>query len=80
MAPPRLKNSEHNFVYQEVWTAAVGKELVCERETDISYDLYAVAVKRMGNIIGRKLSNVVARIQQGFSNSSMLHVPCGRLP
>ena len=33
-----------------VWAAAVDKELVCERETDNSYDLYAVAVKRMGNI------------------------------
>ena len=45
----------------QVWAAAVGKELVCERETDNSYDLYAVAVKRMGNIIGhlpRKLSKL----------------------
>ena len=48
-----LYSSYH--IYQEVWAAAVGKELVCERETDVSYDLYAVAVKRMGNIIGRKL-------------------------
>ena len=39
-------------IYQEVWAAAVGEELVCEREMDHSYDRYAVAVKRMGNIIG----------------------------
>ena len=45
----------------QVWAAAVDKELVCEREMDNSYDLYAVAVKRMGNIIGhlpRKLSKL----------------------
>ena len=38
-------------VYQEVWTAAVGEELVCEREPHNSHDRYAVAVKRMGIII-----------------------------
>ena len=46
-------------IYQEVWTAPVGKELVCEREPHNSHDHYAVAVKRMGIIIGhlpRKLS------------------------
>ena len=54
-----LYSSYH--IHQEVWAAAVGKELVCEREMDNSYDLYAVAVKRMGNIIGhlpRKLSKL----------------------
>ena len=48
-------------IYQEVWAAAVGEELVCEREMDNSYDYYAVAVKRIGNIIGhlpRKLSKL----------------------
>lgn len=29
---------------------AVGKELVCGRETDNSYDSYTVEVKRMQNI------------------------------
>ena len=46
-------------MYQEIWTAAVGEELVCEREPHNSHDRYAVAVKRMGIIIGhlpRKLS------------------------
>ena len=52
-----LYSSYHT--YQEVWAAAVGKELVCERETD-NYDLYAVVVKRMGNIghLLRKLSKL----------------------
>ena len=48
-------------VYQEVWVAAVGEELVCEREPDNSHDRYAVAVKRTGIIIGhlpRKLSKL----------------------
>ena len=46
-------------VCHEIWTAAVGEELVCEREPDNSHNRYAVAVKRMGIIIGhlpRKLS------------------------
>ena len=62
-----LYSSYH--IYQKVWAAAVGKELVCERETDNSYDLYAVAVKRMRNIIGhlpRKLSKLwVLFLRQG---------------
>ena len=29
-------------VYQEIWTAAVDEELVCEREPDNSHDRYAV--------------------------------------
>ena len=48
-------------IYQEVWTAAVGEELICERETHNSHDRYAVAVKRTGVIIGhlpRKLSKL----------------------
>ena len=48
-------------IYEEVWVAAVGEELVCERETDNSYDHYAVAVKRMENInslLPQKLSKL----------------------
>ena len=48
-------------IYQEVWAAAVGEELVCERETDNSYDHNAVAVKRMENInslLPQKLSKL----------------------
>ena len=38
-------------IYQEVWAAAIGEELVCERKPHNSDDRYAVAVKRMGIII-----------------------------
>ena len=31
-------NNRGYHIYQEVWAAAVGEELVCERETDNSYD------------------------------------------
>ena len=31
-------------VYQEIWTAAVGEELVCEREPDNSHDRYAIMI------------------------------------
>lgn len=46
---------------QEVWTAAVVEELVCEREPHNSHNCYAGAVKRMGIVIGhlpRKLSKL----------------------
>ena len=39
-------------VYKEVWAAAVGEELICEREPDNASDRYAVAVKREGTIVG----------------------------
>ena len=48
-------------VYKEVWAAAVGEELVCEREPDNASDRYAVAVKREGTIVGhlpRKITRV----------------------
>ena len=48
-------------IYQEIWTAAVGETLVCERETNNNQDRYAVAVKRNGTTVGhlpRKASRV----------------------
>lgn len=48
-------------VYCSIWAAAVGEELVCEREARNSTDRYAVAVKKDGTIIGhlpRKISRV----------------------
>ena len=33
-------------VYKEVWEAAVGESLVCEREPKNASDQYAVAVKK----------------------------------
>ena len=33
-------------LYKEVWEAAVGESLVCEREPENTSDRYAVAVKK----------------------------------
>ena len=39
----------HGFhVFKEIWEAAVGEELACEREPHNAHDRYAVAVKRSG--------------------------------
>ncbi len=48
-------------VYKEVWEAAVGKTLMCEREPRNALDRYAVAVIKTETIIGhlpQKLSRV----------------------
>ena len=48
-------------VYREVWEAAVGEVLACEREPRNAEDKYAVAVKKDGTIVGhlpRKVSRV----------------------
>lgn len=48
-------------VYQAIWTAAIGEELVCEREPTNAVDRYAVAVIKSGTVIGhlpRKISKV----------------------
>ena len=37
-------------VYREVWEAAVGEVLACEREPRNAEDKYAVAVKKDGTI------------------------------
>ena len=39
--------------------AAVGKELICEREPHNSHDCYAVAVKGMGIIVATKTNETV---------------------
>ena len=36
------------YVYKDIWEAAIGEELLCERETRNAKDRYAVAVKRDG--------------------------------
>lgn len=46
-------------IYNEIWTAIVGEELICQREPTNPSDRYAVAVMRSGQIIGhlpRKVS------------------------
>ena len=48
-------------IYREIWAAAVGEVLVCEREQRNAADRYAVAVKKDGTVIGhlpRKVSRV----------------------
>ena len=48
-------------MYKEIWEAAAGEVLMCEREPHNALDRYAVAVKKTGTIIGhlpRKLSRV----------------------
>ena len=47
--------------YKDIWQAAVSEELLCEREPRNSHDHYAVAVKRVGIIVGhlpRSLSRI----------------------
>lgn len=39
-------------VYRHIWEAAVGEELVCQRETANLSDHYAVAVVKDGVIVG----------------------------
>ena len=48
-------------IYQELWEAAVGEDLECQRESGNTADAYAVSVLREGTIIGhlpRKISRV----------------------
>ena len=48
-------------VYQAIWTAAIGEELVCVREPTNAVDRYAVAVVRSGTVIGhlpRRISKI----------------------
>ena len=48
-------------VYKEIWEAATGEILICERELHNGRDRYAEAVKKSGTIIGylpRKLTRV----------------------
>ena len=48
-------------VYQAIWTAAIGEELLCEREPTNAVDRYAVAVVRNSTIIGhlpRRISKI----------------------
>ena len=48
-------------VYQAIWAAAIGEELLCEREPTNAFDRYAVAVVRSSTIIGhlpRRISKI----------------------
>lgn len=52
-------------VYKDVWTAAIGEELVCKRERGNSHDIYAVAVKKDGAVVGH-LPRKIARVSSLF--------------
>ena len=58
----------HDYhVYKEIWEAAVGEILMCEREPRNTADRYAVAVKKGRTIIGhlpRKVSRVCSLFLQ----------------
>ena len=48
-------------IYQRVWDAAIGENLICRREPTNERDRYAVAVTKDGTVIGhlpRKVSRV----------------------
>ena len=48
-------------LYKDIWEAAIGEELQCERETRNTKDRYAVAVKKDGMVVGhlpRKISHL----------------------
>ena len=48
-------------MYKDIWAAAIGEELVCDREPTNMADRYAVAVLKQGTVIGhlpRKISKV----------------------
>ena len=54
-------------VYKEIWEAAVGEILMCEKEPRNTADRYAVAVKKDRTIIGhlpRKVSRVCSLFLQ----------------
>ena len=39
-------------VYRTIWDAAIGEDLVCEREPSNEHNRYAIAIKKDGVIIG----------------------------
>jgi len=44
--------------YHVCWTPVIGGQLVCEREEGNPRDRYAVAVKKIGNIVGNVPHNI----------------------
>ena len=39
-------------IYKEIWDAAIGEHLACERENSNNHDRYAVAVTKDRTIVG----------------------------
>ena len=40
------------YEYQNIWSVTVGEEVPCSREVGNGHDLFAVVVKRSGNVVG----------------------------
>ena len=51
--------------YQCIWSAAVGEELSCSREFGNVHDLFAVAVKRSGDVVGH-IPKIISSICSSF--------------
>ena len=46
------------YVYHDIWDASLGETLECEREPTNEKDRYAVAVKKLGTIVGYAQKNI----------------------
>ena len=58
--------------YKDVWTAAIGQELVCQRERGNAHDIYAIAVMKEDAVVGhlaRKLLRFFAVLKKRWNNS-----------
>ena len=61
--PERVHCMCGHHVYKEIWEAAVGEVLNCERKAHNAHDRYAVAVKVTGTIdIVKHFSRKVSRV------------------
>ena len=63
-------------VYKEIWAAALGEQLVCEREPYNPSDRYAVAVVKNRTVIGhlpRTISRIAALFEERRNHTLYSH-------
>ena len=60
-------------VYIDVWDAAIGEELDCQREPSNANDRYAVAVVKSGVVVGH-LPKKLSRIYSLFTSTPLNNV------
>ena len=53
-------------VYKDIWNAALGEELQCQRERGNSSDLYAVAVLKDRTIVGHLPRKMTKRLDTRY--------------
>ena len=53
-------------MYRDIWQAAVGEVLDCEREPEHAKDRYAVAVKKDVTVIGHLLCSLYLRRERSI--------------